>query len=71
GLRHSPDVYPSGTHLDHTVVSLSRERVRRAQIAMELLERHAPGLAMSPLRAADLGIPAAVAATAQSRNGFA
>jgi hypothetical protein len=30
GLRNSPDVYPSGTHLENTVIALSRERVRRA-----------------------------------------
>lgn len=57
GLRNAPDVYPSGTHLEHTVVALSRERVRRAQIALELMKRHAPDLVMSPLRAADLGVP--------------
>jgi hypothetical protein len=59
GLRNSPDVYPSGAHLEHTVVALSRERVRRAEIVLELLKRHAPELKMSPLRAPDLGIPAA------------
>ena len=60
GLRNAPDVYPSGTHLEHTVVALSRERVRRAEIALELLKRQAPELVMSPLRVPDLGIPAAV-----------
>ena len=65
GLRNSPDVYPSGSHLDNTVVSLSRERVRRAQIAMEMMKRHAPDLVMSPLRAADLGIPAQAGAPAR------
>lgn len=59
GLRNAPDVYPSGLHLERTVEALQRERVRRAQIAMELIRRHAPGLQMSPLRAADLGVPAA------------
>jgi len=60
GLRNAPDVYPSGTHLEHTVVALSRERVRRAEIALELLKRQASELVMSPLRVPDLGIPAAV-----------
>ena len=64
GLRNAPDVYPSGSHLENTVAALSRERVRRAQIAMEMLRRHAPGLIMSPLRAKDLGVPAAVEVTA-------
>ncbi len=57
GLRNSPDVYPSGKHLEATVVALARERVRRAQIALEVLERYYPKAAMSPLRAADLGVP--------------
>ena len=41
GLRNAPDVYPSGTHLDATTVALSRERVRRARLGMELLARSA------------------------------
>jgi hypothetical protein len=57
GLRNSPDVYPSGTHLDHTVLLLCRERVRRAQLACEMIERYAAGAMMSPLGSADLGIP--------------
>jgi hypothetical protein len=59
GLRNSPDVYPSGSHLENTVVALSRERVRRARIAVEMLAKQARGLVMSPLKAKDLGIPAA------------
>ena len=57
GLRNSPDVYPSGTHLENTVVALSRERVRRAQMAREIIARYCPEAVMSPLRAKDLGIP--------------
>jgi len=57
GLRNSPDVYPSGSHIENTVVALSRERVRRAAIACEMIVRYCPEAAMSPLRAADLGIP--------------
>ena len=60
GLRNSPDVYPSGTHLENTVIALSRERVRRAGMAMETIARYCPGATMSPLKAKDLGIPAAV-----------
>jgi hypothetical protein len=58
GLRNAPDVYPSGTHLENTVVALSRERVRRAGVAMEVINRFCPEAVMSPLRAKDLGIPA-------------
>jgi hypothetical protein len=64
GLRNAPDVYPSGTHIEHTVVALSRERVRRAQIALELMKRHAPELVMSPLGAPDLGVPAGASVSA-------
>ncbi|MEO7650654.1 MAG: U32 family peptidase [Bryobacteraceae bacterium] len=60
GLRNSPDVYPAGTHLESTVVALSRERVRRAQMAMETIARYCPAAVMSPLGAKDLGIPAIV-----------
>ena len=58
GLRNSPDVYPSGSHLENTVIALSRERVRRAEIAKEMIARFCPEAVMSPLRAKDLGIPA-------------
>ena len=57
GLRNSPDVYPSGTHLENTVLALSRERVRRAQIAFEFIGRLCPKAVMSAMGAADLGIP--------------
>jgi hypothetical protein len=39
GLRNAPDVYPAGTHLDATTVALSRERVRRARLGLDLLAR--------------------------------
>ncbi len=57
GLRNSPDVYPSGTHLENNVIAMSRERVRRAQLACEHIERYCPWAMMSPLGAEDLGIP--------------
>jgi hypothetical protein len=60
GLRNSPDIYPCGTHIENTALALSRERVRRAQIAMEMIARYASDAVMSPLGAKDLGIPAAV-----------
>ncbi len=58
GLRNSPDIYPCGSHLENVAVALSRERVRRAEIAREMIARCAPDAVMSPLRAPDLGIPA-------------
>jgi hypothetical protein len=49
GLRNAPNIYPSGTHLEATAVALTRERVRRAKIGLDLLARLEPGTAMSPL----------------------
>jgi hypothetical protein len=60
GLKNAPDVYPSGSHIENTVIALCRERVRRAEIAREIIARYCPDAVMSPLRAKDLGIPAAV-----------
>jgi Peptidase family U32 len=62
GLRNAPDVYPSGTHLDTVTVSLSRERVRRARLGLELLERSAVAVRMSEHGAAGLAVPLAGAA---------
>ena len=51
GLRNSPDIYPSGTHIESTAVALSRERVRRAQIVCEMIQRYYPKAVMSPRKA--------------------
>jgi hypothetical protein len=63
GLRNTPDVYPSGSHLETTVVALSRERVRRARLGLELLEREYPEAATSELGAAGLALPDVLART--------
>ncbi|GAB3578030.1 hypothetical protein GCM10027445_44600 [Amycolatopsis endophytica] len=60
GLRNAPNIYPSGTHLTPTAVALARERVRRAEIGLELLRRHAPESVGSTLPAADLAVPVPV-----------
>lgn len=57
GLRNAPNIYPSGTHLTPTAVALVRERVRRAEIGLELLNRYAPDAIGSTLPAADLAVP--------------
>jgi hypothetical protein len=57
GLRNAPDVYPSGTHLEGTVVALSRERVRRAEIGLTHLRRYYPDAVTSELGATGLAIP--------------
>ena len=63
GLRNAPDVYPSGSHLEATVVALSRERVRRARLGLELLERELADAVTSELGAAGLAIPDVLART--------
>ena len=57
GLRNAPDVYPSGTHLEPTVIALSRERVRRASIGLALLREYYPEAITSELRAKGLAVP--------------
>jgi hypothetical protein len=42
GLRNAPGLYPSGGHLEGTVIALSRERVRRAAISLAMLARAYP-----------------------------
>ena len=57
GLRNAPDVYPSGTHLEQTVIALSRERVRRAEIGLSHLRRYYPEALTSELGAEGLAVP--------------
>jgi hypothetical protein len=62
GLRGAPDVYPAGTHLEATTVALSRERVRRARLGLELLARSGYEPSTSELGAAGLAVPVLAAA---------
>ncbi|MDR7304128.1 U32 family peptidase [Haloactinomyces albus] len=57
GLRNAPNIYPSGTHLTPTAVALGRERVRRARIGLDLLQRYFPDAKDSTLPAAGLAVP--------------
>jgi hypothetical protein len=57
GLRNAPNIYPSGTHIEPTAVALSRERVRRAQLAIEMLRRSGSAAETSPPGAPDLAVP--------------
>lgn len=57
GLRNAPDVYPAGSHLEATTVALSRERVRRARLGMELLGRSGYDPTTSELGAEGLALP--------------
>jgi HEPN domain-containing protein len=42
GLRNAPGLYPTGQHLESTVIALSRERVRRAAINLAMVARRYP-----------------------------
>src|SRR5207247_2654691 len=66
GLRNAPNIYPSGSHLESTAVALTRERVRRAKLGVEMVRRYAPMLVASPCGAAGLGIPAVPKVAARS-----
>lgn len=62
GLRNSPDIYPTGRHLERVAIDMSRERVRRARLGLELLSRRDPELKMSEIGADDLAVPVAASA---------
>ena len=59
GLRNAPNIYPSGLHLEDLAVKLGRERVRRAELVLRLLEERAPDLVegRGDDQPPDLGIP--------------
>ena len=57
GLRNSRPLYPSGEHLVAEASVIAREKVRRAAVALEWLERLAPELRQSSPGAEGIGIP--------------
>jgi Peptidase family U32 len=57
GLRNAPDIYPSGSHIESTAIALTKERVRRAKIASDMIQRYYPEASMSKVGAAGLAIP--------------
>ncbi|MCY4540578.1 MAG: U32 family peptidase [Chloroflexi bacterium] len=57
GLRNAPNIYPSGLHIEDTAIKLSRERVHRTALVMDIIKRYAPDAHMGDVGAADLGIP--------------
>ncbi|HEY8724145.1 MAG TPA: U32 family peptidase [Gaiellaceae bacterium] len=61
GLRNAPDIYPSGSHLEAISVALTRERVRRACLGMELLARSGDRPAISEIGAEGIAIPLSAA----------
>jgi len=57
GLRNAPDIYPSGTHIEPTAIALTKERVRRAKIVSDMIQRYYPEATISKVGAAGLAIP--------------
>jgi hypothetical protein len=57
GLRNAPNIYPAGAHLEAVSLALSRERVRRAKLGMDLLQRYYPEATTSQLAAVGLALP--------------
>ena len=57
GLRNAAGVYPSGRHLEAVAAANAAEKVHRAAVALEWLDRLSPGLAQSKPGAAGLAVP--------------
>ena len=57
GLRNAANIYPSGMHIEDMAVKQSQERVRRAALVMNIIERYAGDAVMGDVGASDLGIP--------------
>lgn len=57
GLRNAPDIYPYGEQLRTVSLGMSRERVHRARLVLDTIERYYPEAAMSKAGAAGLGVP--------------
>ena len=57
GLRNSRPLYPSGLHLSDEAAAIAREKVHRARVALEWMERSGLGLGQSQPGAPGLGVP--------------
>jgi hypothetical protein len=57
GLRNSRPLYPSGLHLVEEAAVIAREKVHRARVALEWMDRSGLGLGQSQPGAAGLGVP--------------
>jgi hypothetical protein len=58
GLRNAPSIYPVGRHLRDVAVSTGRERVRRARLTLDIIDRlGGPPLPMSPPGDPSLPVP--------------
>ena len=57
GLRNSRMLYPSGLHLVDEAAAIAREKVHRARVALEWMDRSGLGLVQSQPGAVGLGVP--------------
>ncbi|MDP9351567.1 MAG: U32 family peptidase [Chloroflexota bacterium] len=57
GLRNAPNIYPAGAHIATVSLLLSRERVRRARLGLDLLARYYPDAVQSEPGAEGLALP--------------
>jgi len=57
GVRNTPNIYPTGVHLEQTAIAMTRERIHRAALVLDLIRRYIPEAIMSPRGTPDLGIP--------------
>ena len=57
GLRNSRPLYPSGLHLADEAAAIAREKVHRARVALEWMQRSGLGLGQSQPGAPGLGVP--------------
>ena len=57
GLRNAQAVYPSGHHLEAVACANAIEKVHRAAVALEWVDRLSPGLVQSKPGAVGLGVP--------------
>jgi hypothetical protein len=57
GLRNSRPLYPAGEHIVGEAISIAREKVHRAAVALEWLRRLGPEHVQSAPGAPGLGIP--------------
>lgn len=60
-VRDVPDVYAGGRHVAETMITLCRERVRRARLGQNILERYLPAASTSLRGAEGVAMPIHVA----------
>ena len=57
GLRNAPDIYPYGEQLKAVAMGMTRERVHRARLVLDAIQRYYPQAVMSKAGAQGLGVP--------------